>query len=403
MQGRFTVALALLLLSLAAMAQATPTVSLPGITGRTVGSTVNVAANITVPTGESIGGSVIQIQYDPAVVTITSDDDVTKGSRISASTFNLVVNRAPALTSTTPPTTAGVRTVVFGSTSLGAGSGGLLNIKFLVVGLGSTPLKITRCEVNDPPESCTVVDGSIAATVCNSTVEGPFGSPSCTDSVDNDCDGAVDAQDPDCQAPGLDALIPGGGSIKTDCMAEWQLENVTLVTKKGIPLKKQSCTDGAACDADGAVDGTCTFQVSACLNVPDARLTDSQGAPACQPTDVAQIDVVNIPDPLPLVTQLTNLGGQVRVFCTNRGAKKGNLCQRDADCDTTPGKSDGKCKGVFSAFTSPLVDQTCTLLPVSIDVPQGAAITLKTNTLSSPQNQRKKDTDSLQLICLPPA
>ena len=32
-------------------------------------------------------------------------------------------------------------------------------------------------------------------------VEGPYGDPSCEDAVDNDCDGAVDGDDPDCQPP----------------------------------------------------------------------------------------------------------------------------------------------------------------------------------------------------------
>ena len=32
--------------------------------------------------------------------------------------------------------------------------------------------------------------------------------------------------------------------------------------------KKIECTDGAACDADGSVNGSCTFRVGACLNLP---------------------------------------------------------------------------------------------------------------------------------------
>lgn len=461
MVGRFFSAVGFVLLGLASAAQATTTISLPTLTNTPVGNIVTVPVNMTA--SPSIGGILLQIQYNPAVLALQNDSDVVKGVR--AGTQTLVVNRFPNLISTNPATGAGVRIVLFGTSSIG-GNGVLLNLKFRVVGVGSTPLLIAQCQHDDPPVNCSIQNGSFSTNVCSSTtetcngvddncnnqiddgfdvgtgcsvgvgacqrngvkqctgdgngtacnvvpgepgVEGPFGTATCGDSIDNDCDGAIDTQDFDCRAPDIDALIPGGGSIKTDCMMEWKLENVTLaVNTKGLPLNKQSCTDGAACDANPEV-GTCSFLVSMCLHVPDTRLTNPQGAPACLPSDVALIDPKNIPDSL--VTQLTNLGGQEQGFCTNRGAKKGNLCQHNVDCDTAPGKGDGKC-GQFIAFTPPLMAQTCSPSPVSIDVslnttPQGTlakrAITLKTNTLSSPQESGKKDTDSLQLICLPPA
>ena len=37
--------------------------------------------------------------------------------------------------------------------------------------------------------------------------EGPFGSPTCGDGVDNDCDGLTDADDPDCAAPVADVYL----------------------------------------------------------------------------------------------------------------------------------------------------------------------------------------------------
>jgi hypothetical protein len=39
-----------------------------------------------------------------------------------------------------------------------------------------------------------------------------------------------------------------------------------------MPARNVSCTDGdAACDADGAADGRCTFEVAACVNAADPR------------------------------------------------------------------------------------------------------------------------------------
>ena len=37
--------------------------------------------------------------------------------------------------------------------------------------------------------------------------EGPFGSPTCNDGLDNDCDGLTDAADPDCAAPVADVFL----------------------------------------------------------------------------------------------------------------------------------------------------------------------------------------------------
>ena len=54
-------------------------------------------------------------------------------------------------------------------------------------------------------------DGSDIGPVCTQDqaagVEGPFGSPSCGDGLDNDCDGLTDADDPDCAAPVADVYL----------------------------------------------------------------------------------------------------------------------------------------------------------------------------------------------------
>jgi len=60
--------------------------------------------------------------------------------------------------------------------------------------------------------------------------------------------------------PGLTGLINGGGSAKSDCYVEFDVQGVS-------GSNKVTCTDGdPACDTDGACDGTCTFSIALCQN-----------------------------------------------------------------------------------------------------------------------------------------
>lgn len=85
--------------------------------------------------------------------------------------------------------------------------------------------------------------------------------------------------------------IPGGRS-RNACVVEWAVRNPAAPTEDGFPLPVQRCIDGdPACDADGASDGTCVFQVAACLAADDPRL------PSCQPSGVRDV-TLNTPNPL---------------------------------------------------------------------------------------------------------
>jgi len=49
----------------------------------------------------------------------------------------------------------------------------------------------------------------------------------------------------------------------------------------GFPSRSIVCTDGdPSCDADGAVDGGCTFKMAACMNNVDPRFAPGDG-PGC--------------------------------------------------------------------------------------------------------------------------
>lgn len=58
------------------------------------------------------------------------------------------------------------------------------------------------------------------------------------------------------------AIVGGGGSSKTDCLAVFSAD----VNYPASKPKQIRCADGAACDADGVVNGSCSFAVGICAN-----------------------------------------------------------------------------------------------------------------------------------------
>jgi len=83
----------------------------------------------------------------------------------------------------------------------------------------------------------------------------------------------------------IDALLTGGGNAMSDCTME--LYGVELVPRsEGRRARVAICVDGAACDADGAVDGGCTYPLGLCFNVHDARLSE------CTPSTVSSLRLI---------------------------------------------------------------------------------------------------------------
>ncbi len=194
-------------------------------------------------------------------------------------------------------------------------------------------------------------------------------------------------------------LIPGRGSPKTDCIAEWSVHNPfndPIADKKSYPNFKQTCTDGdGSCDSDGTADGVCRFSVSMCLNVEDNRLTDKNGAEVCTPTD---IDIWRLKKPKPT---------------SNKPHEAANaLALRQAMEDLATSSVGGKHSEEVTYGTS--VDELglCSAV-VSVEVPlkvsgsgkkkKGKA-TLKMQAETSPPAGKPKgtrDTDKVKLTCLP--
>jgi hypothetical protein len=85
--------------------------------------------------------------------------------------------------------------------------------------------------------------------------------------------------------------IAGGGSKRTDCLAEFTTTGPIVRARSGRVRPVLLCIDGdRSCDVDGRVDGRCTFAVSVCLGNRDPRL------PRCRPSSSVGFDVVATPD-----------------------------------------------------------------------------------------------------------
>ncbi|MFT4570191.1 MAG: hypothetical protein ACI8TX_001422 [Hyphomicrobiaceae bacterium] len=68
-------------------------------------------------------------------------------------------------------------------------------------------------------------------------------------------------------------LVAGRGNPRRECLSE--LYGVRLVpSAPGRVARHAICEDGAACDADGVADGTCTFPVGFCAGVSDPELLE---------------------------------------------------------------------------------------------------------------------------------
>jgi hypothetical protein len=166
-------------------------------------------------------------------------------------------------------------------------------------------------------------------------------------------------------------LIPGGGSGRTDCHSEWQVQNATNTPflRRGLVSTTQTCTDGDPdCDIDGDADGTCTFHVSVCFNQTDPSL------PACTAQTTASVHVTlgskpqTVANADALLEALEDLGG------TRTGA-------RLDDVDFAPPLSAGICTAFISA-----------------QVAAGKKENLRTRIIS-PNGQ--KDRDRIRLVCNP--
>jgi len=149
----------------------------------------------------------------------------------------------------------------------------------------------------------------------------------------------------------VDGMTPGGRG-RRECQVEmWG--GAPERSKNGTPKTRWTCTDGAPCDRDGVVNGTCTVLVGACFSLTDAR------TPTCAPAAVVSA-VVSSHQSIPA---LPSLQSAIDAVLPTTGA----VCSRG--------------------------------VPVSVDA-NGKTISISVD--GTTHFGKRADKDTLKLRCLPP-
>jgi len=122
---------------------------------------------------------------------------------------------------------------------------------------------------NDVPcDGCSTRCRVEATAVCGDAIIRPECGEQCDDGNTTSGDG--------CSATCQMELIAGGGSASADCWTEWGVlnpHNRPLLDRHKRLTRRQTCRDNdPTCDFDGGVNGSCTFAITLCANVADARL-----------------------------------------------------------------------------------------------------------------------------------
>jgi hypothetical protein len=123
------------------------------------GSGNSVTVNVNVDSADGIEAADIQIVFDPAVVEVVSDAQVT----------NLSVTCMPQ----SGYSPGALNVALACPQPLSGGPGALLTFSLRAVGPGSSTLDIVRCDLNEDPTACTPTDGAV-------TVVPPTPSPTIT-------------------------------------------------------------------------------------------------------------------------------------------------------------------------------------------------------------------------------
>lgn len=172
-------------------------------------------------------------------------------------------------------------------------------------------------------------------------------------------------------------LLPGGGSVKSDCYVELDIADVASTTS----TKVVECTDGQPCDQDGAANDSCSFGVSICINqVLSGCQPPGPAAPLTSVTPKGAAISLPVPTDLASVScgASTNVPVAVKVK-RNGNKKKGKLkLPVIAKSPTKPKADKDKATLICNPSTGPVIPTIrCEPNPTGPNEPNEIILTVK--------------------------
>lgn len=176
-----------------------------------------------------------------------------------------------------------------------------------------------------------------------------------------------------------------------------------------LKFRKQTCTDGAACDFDTVVNGECAFSVGICLNRSDP--------PGCQSAPIIAVDIPRLKTELSYAAaaaeELTDALGALTSDAYDapgrcREGRERKNCTFNTDCDSHLGADDGICDVATGvAYLPPLVGSGGTPNQLALCTPGQPIVVPVAKRLSMRSYVRrdaalKGDRDNLRLYCVAP-
>lgn len=216
-------------------------------------------------------------------------------------------------------------------------------------------------------------------------VEGPSENPNCSDTLDNDCDGAIDGSDTNCISCATNAECNDNNICTTDsCLPSGTCEN--LAVSDGTNCNDDNaCTQSDSCQAGKCVGtdpvnctalddchtiGVCDTQTGLCSNPNKTDGITCNDGDACTQTDNCQAGVcVGVNPVVCTALDQCHLAGSCNSstgICSNPLKTNGTSCSDGEGCTVSDSCQNGNCVPGANVDCSALDDQCNTGICSSI-------------------------------------
>jgi hypothetical protein len=210
------------------------------------------------------------------------------------------------------------------------------------------------------------LNGFCTPAGCVPAVEGPPGSASCLDGIDNDCDGLTDADDPNCHACSTDGECDDGrpcNGVERCVQGQCESGPPLACGPSGDACQQLVCDDLAAdgpCVPRPVTDGTDCDDGDACTSGDHCTAGACGGtAYSCAPAQCQATSVCDGAGGCTTTPKADGTGCDDGEPCTKDDHCTGGVCGGTAyDCTPTDCQATSVCDGAGGCTTTPKADGT---------------------------------------------